>query len=386
MSISLSNRDLLDRLVAIDSTSCKSNLPLADFICEYVDRPGFDISRQFSPDGDKVNVVVTVGPQSSPSRLGLALSGHMDTVPADEPGWDTDPHQMVERDGKYWGRGTCDMKGFIALAINAAISVNQKSLTQPLALVFSYDEEVGIVGAKHLCKEYEQRFELPKATIVGEPTSLKAVRMHKGYLDYRITLNGQSAHSGYPHLGVNAIEPLGQLITALSKFRRELESESPPNTEFFPEVPYVAFNVGTVVGGTATNIVPDKCIVDCSARPLPGMDNYEIVARLDELVGETLKDFSYEAILTKESPPLLLGEEAPIYRYLCDRVGQTETHSASYATDAGWMQTVGMDCTVFGPGSIEVAHRPNEFIPISEFDLAYEILQSAIQDFCLDGD
>ncbi len=382
MSYLLSNRELLARLVGFDSSSVNSNRPIADFICDYLDLPGVSITRQPSPDGDKVNLVVTVGATEQRNGRGLVLSGHMDTVPADEPEWRTDPYMMAESDGHYWGRGVCDMKGFLALAINTVASFARSDLEHPLVLILTYDEELGILGAKHLAQAYEGRDELPTAAIIGEPTSLRVVRMHKGYLAFEVVIAGKSAHSGYPHLGVNAIEPAGRLIAALTEMRREMEGESPPNSEYFPDVPYVAFNIGTISGGTAANIVPDRCSVACTVRLLPGMDNSSMIRRIRDVVDTALCESEFDLVITNQTPPLLLGQESQIYETLAAQVGQTTTHSASYATDAGWLQTIGMECAILGPGNIEVAHRPNESLPIDDFAKCEKVIERTVLHCC----
>ena len=382
MSNLLSNKELLARLVGFDSTSHNSNRPIADFICDYLDLPGVTIDRQYSTDGRKVNVIVTVGPTASPDGRGLVLSGHMDTVPAEEPEWKSDPYSLVESDGSYYGRGVCDMKGFVALAMNAAASKHTMALDYPLVLVFTYDEEVGILGAKQLAAAYEGRNKLPRAAIIGEPTSLEVVRMHKGFLAFEVTIAGKSAHSGYPHLGKNAIEPVGPLVEALSDLRRELETEQPPNCEFFPEVPFVALNVGTVTGGTAANIIPDRCEVGCTVRTLPGMQTDSMIDQVRGVVQRALEGVDFEFAVTNQTPPMLLREQTDIYQMLTAEVKQTETRSASYATDAGWMQSIGMECAIIGPGNIGVAHRPNESLPIAEFEQCTGLLERAIKHFC----
>lgn len=373
---------MLGRLVGFDSSSHNSNRPIADFICDYLDMPGVTIDRQPSPDGEKVNLIVTAGPEDTPDGRGVVLSGHMDTVPADEPEWKTDPFTLAESDGQYFGRGVCDMKGFLALAVNAAASVDISDLQHPLVLVFTYDEEVGISGAKHLANAYEGRENLPTAAIIGEPTSLKVVRMHKGFLEFEVVLKGKSAHSGYPHLGLNAIEPVGPLIDALQRLRLDLQAESPPNSEFFPDVPYVALNVGTICGGTAPNIVPDRCMLACSIRLLPGMDTPTMIERVRKIVDGALGDSPFDFVVTNPTPPLLLDKQSMVYEMLTALVGQTTTYSASYATDAGWLQALGMECVVFGPGSIEVAHRPNESLPIAELEKCESILEQTIRHCC----
>lgn len=380
----LSDRDLLSRLVGFDSSSQHSNRPIADFICDYLDLPGVTIDRQPSPDNEKLNLIVRIGPPGACNGRGLALSGHMDTVPADEPEWITDPFTVTELDGRYFGRGVCDMKGFLALAVNAAASVDAAELRHPLVLIFTYDEELGVLGAKHLASSYDGRGNLPNAAIVGEPTSLKVVRMHKGFLVFEVVLKGKSAHGGYPHLGLNAIEPAGRLIEALRRFRLELQAESPPNKEFFADVPHVVLNIGTISGGAAVNIVPDRCVLACSLRPLPGMDTAAMIGRIRGIVELTLGDSPFEFVVTNQTPPLLLERHSRIYETLSARIGQTETFSASYATDAGWLQGLGLECAVFGPGSIEVAHRPNESLPVVEFEQCAPILDHAIRRHCCD--
>jgi acetylornithine deacetylase len=383
----LSDADLLSRLVAFDTTSRNSNLPLADFLCDYLDRPGVRIVRQPSPDDAKANLIAWLGPEPTESakRPGLVLSGHMDVVPAEEDGWRSDPFTLTDGGDRWVARGACDMKGFLALAANAAVSALE-SLRSPLALVFTYDEEVGTLGARHLLENYPEGHLLPRSTVIGEPTSLRVARAHKGHLKLRITLHGRSAHSGYPHLGINAIEPAGRVIAALAALRRVLESEETPHADLFPEVPYVPLNVGTVHGGSAINVVPDRCIVEVGVRPLPGMDSAVLAKRVRAAVGEALagleQRFDPEIELLSDSPPMLLDEAAPIHRHLCALVGQDAGATVSFATDAGWLQRLGLDCAVFGPGTIEVAHKPNEHIPKAELARARELIAETVQRFC----
>lgn len=223
MTALLSDAELLRRLVGYDSTSRNSNLPIADFIADYLDRPGVRIARNLSPDGDKANLVIRLGPaDADPTRRGLVLSGHMDVVPADEDGWESEPFTLTAREDRYVGRGACDMKGFLALAMNRTRALDPARLARPLALVFTYDEELGTLGARHFVETWDAQT-LPRDAVIGEPTSLAVVRMHKGYLKLRVAFTGRAAHSGYPHLGQNAIEPAGRAIVALASLRRERE-------------------------------------------------------------------------------------------------------------------------------------------------------------------
>lgn len=380
----LSDAGLLGRLISFDTTSHNSNLPLADFLCDYLDRPGVRIGRNPSADGSKANVVVRIGPEPEADRRGLVLSGHMDVVPAGEEGWRSDPFTLADEGDRWVARGACDMKGFLALAANLAAEARPERLRAPLVLLFTYDEEVGTLGAKRFTETWGQADALPRSAIIGEPTSLRVVRAHKGHFKMRVTFHGTPAHSGYPHLGVNAIEPAGRVIVALERLRRELEAEAAPNRELFPEVPFVPLNVGTVHGGSAINVVPDRCAVELGVRPLPGIASEELVERVAGRVREAAT-LEPEIELLSDSPPLLLDEAAPIHRHLCALTGQSAGASVSFATDAGWLQRLGMDCAIFGPGSIEVAHKPNEFLPKSDLAAARGYLERTLQRFCEEG-
>ncbi len=398
----LSDVELLARLVAFDSTSRNSNLPVAEFICDYLDRPGVRVERNPSPDGDKANLIVTIGPEVAADRVaadrvddarnGLTLSGHMDVVPAEEPEWRSDPFVLTESDGAYFGRGACDMKGFVALAVNAAARAAGTRLRRPLSLILTYDEELGTLGAGHFARSWPAERPLPKRVIVGEPTSLRAVRLHKGHASVRLTFRGESAHSGYPHLGRSAIEPAGRAICALADLRRALEAEPAPYGEYFGEVPFVALNVGRLRGGTATNIIPDRCVIDVGFRVLPGMQTGPIAERIEAAVAEAAgaerppgggptECFTFERL--EEAPPLLLDEGSDLYAAVCGLIGQDQTVSVSYATDGGWLATAGYDCLIWGPGTIEVAHKPNESMPKAEYARASVLLERVVERFCV---
>lgn len=381
----LSDSELLARLVAFDTTSRNSNLPMADFLCDYLDRPGARIERNPSADGRKANVIAWIGPEPSGDRKGLVLSGHMDVVPAEEAGWRSDPFTLSDEGDRWVARGSCDMKGFLAVAANLAVESRSDRWRAPLSLVFTYDEEVGTLGAKRLTESFPEAAALPRSAVIGEPTSLRVARAHKGHFKMRATLHGVSAHSGYPHLGVNAIEPAGRVIVALSRLRQDLEAETPANRELFPEVPYVPLNVGMVQGGSAINVVPDRCAVELGVRPLPGIASEELVERVTRAVREAASPLEPEIELLSDSPPLLLDEGSPIHRHLCGLVGQTAGASVSFATDAGWLQRLGMDCAIFGPGSIEVAHKPNEYVPKDELAAARGLLERTVRRFCEEG-
>ena len=249
----LSDVELLRRLVRIDSTSSISNLPIAGEIANYLQSSAEEIVFIEANDEAKANLLIRFGPDRDG---GLIVSGHMDAVPALEKDWESDPFTLTERDDRFVGRGTADMKGFLAVATNAAATVDQ--LKAPLYLLFTYDEEAGTRGAKHFVDQWDRDRPLPKHCVIGEPTSFRTVRTHKGHLKLRITTTGKSAHSGYPHLGDNAIEKMSCVLDALTKLRCELESERAPHADLFPDAPFVPLNLATIHGGSAVNIVPDR--------------------------------------------------------------------------------------------------------------------------------
>jgi acetylornithine deacetylase len=376
----LDDRGLLARLIGFDTTSRASNLPLADFLCDYLQQPGVRILRNPSADGAKTNLIIMAGPEGS-DREGLVLSGHMDVVPAEESDWRSDPFTMTDGGDRYIGRGTADMKGFLALAVNRFAAIDATSLRRPLVLLFTYDEEVGTLGARRFTETFVQPEQLPRNVVIGEPTELRVVRAHKGMLRLKLTFAGRAAHSAYPLLGRSAIEPAARAITALAALRRFMETERVPNADVFSEVPFAALNVGTVNGGVAANVIPDRCEIQLSIRLLPGMTAEAMTNRVVAAVREEVSDsLSVEAV--SESPPMMLDSEAPIVRALCETAGEHTPESVMFASDAGWLQSVGFDCALFGPGSIRVAHRANEFIPVDQFRRAGEILDRLIRRSC----
>ncbi|HRP63086.1 MAG TPA: acetylornithine deacetylase [Phycisphaerales bacterium] len=381
----MNNEQLLARLVAFDSTSNRSNVPIADFICEYLDRPDVEIVRNENASGEKVSLVALVGPPLESSHGGgLLLSGHMDVVPATEPGWTSDPFKLARHDGAYYGRGTCDMKGFVALAMNVFAHVDPASLKKPLVLVLTDDEELGSLGAQRLARSWPDGQPLPRNAIIGEPTSLRVVRMHKGHLKMRITLHGRAAHSGSPHLGVNAIEPAWELLCALSELRKHLESQRTATSRYFPQTPFTVLTIAKIRGGEALNVIPERCEVDVGIRLLPGETSATVIAMIEGIAKGIAVPATVEVL--GENPPMLTDEAAWVHRAMCDEISQHESLGVSYASDAGWLSRMGMDCVLFGPGTIEVAHRPDEHLPIDEFEQARVVIERMVRRSCIDAD
>jgi acetylornithine deacetylase len=275
------------------------------------------------------------------------------------------------------------MKGFLALAANRLAATDPTRLRRPLVLLFTYDEEVGTLGARHFTETWPARERLPREVVIGEPTELQVVRAHKGMLRLRLRFAGRAAHSGYPHLGHSAIEPAARAIVALAELRRRMETERPPHHEQFPEVPFAALNVGTIAGGTAANVVPDRCEVDLGIRLLPGMAADDMADRVRETVADALGPEAFALEHVNLTPPMITPADAPIHRELCEAVHQHHSHSVMFATDAGWLQDAGFQCVLFGPGSIEVAHRANEFMPAGELRRAGEVLEGLVHRRCV---
>jgi len=363
---------LLSRLVAFDTVSHRSNLALVDFLSEYAAPARAE--RVPSPDGTKANLVLRFGPDEGE---GLILCGHMDVVPAEEEGWQSDPFRLKDEGERLFARGACDMKGFLAVATNLAMA-EAGGLRGPLVLVLTYDEETGTTGARDLVERWPLFDTLPRRAIIGEPTELSVVRMHKGHVRVRISVRGVSAHSALPHLGRNAIEAAARVLASLRGLRHRLEQARGPNASHFPEAPYVTLNVGRIEGGVATNVVPDRCVIDVGVRPLPGMEAGEVVRQVEEAVANAAGDAPFEVEVPAESPPMLLDRASPLHGALCAAAGQHGEAAMAYATDGGWLAKGGISCVVFGPGSISVAHKPNEYVTRAHLTHARTVLRTAL--------
>jgi acetylornithine deacetylase len=390
--------DLLRRLVAIDSTSSRTNLPVLELIEEALSRSPRSVAgaprlhRVTTDEGDKANLVAFFGPRTEAAdRGGLILSGHTDVVPALEPDWDSPPFAMDERAGNWYGRGTADMKGFLALATHLAARVDPATLRAPLVLLFTHDEEVGTLGAQRLAEIWRDGGPepLPRACVIGEPTSLRVIRFHKGHLKLRVQAKGRPAHSSLPHLGKNAIEAMGRAIAALTELRRELEGERSETSLYFPEAPFVPLNLGMVSGGVAINVVPEACSLDVGIRllPAPGRDSSEgsraVRDRVERAVRSSAKgDDEFVVSVLGDSPPLSCSHQSSIARGFVAELNDAGERGAPYASDGGPLQALGIESVLWGPGSIEVAHRANEFLPRAEFEAAAPVLERLVDRFC----
>ena len=378
MRASLSTaKELLARLVAFDTTSHKSNIPLIRFVEDYLAGHGVESRRVPTADGDKSSLFATIGPAGAG---GIALSGHTDVVPVTGQRWDTDPFTLTERDGKLYGRGSCDMKGYLACALAMVPALKARKLKVPFHLAFSYDEETGCTGVRPMIGEFGKTLPVPRLVFVGEPTAMTVVDAHKGPVRWRAELTGRAAHSSMPHLGVNAIAYAGALIAELARMEAELKAGA-RDERFDP--PWTTLQVTRIDGGIASNIVPASCWFGWEIRGLPGFDPMALDARLRRLALETwlpeMRRVAPEADIrinvTNRVPAFAADTTSEIVPLALQLGGQNATFAVSYCTEAGLFQDGGAPAVVVGPGHIAQAHTPNEFIAVSELEKCLRFLE-----------
>lgn len=379
----LTEHALLQRLVAFPTVSSTATAALADFISDYAAGAGLHVWRQNYEEGRKANLLLRAGPEA-PGR-GLLLCGHLDVVPAGEPDWCSDPFQLTEKDGRLCGRGAADMKCFVALAIAALGARGGIRLRAPLWLLLTSDEEIGAIGAQRFA-DSEKAAELPRDAIAGEPTGLGLVRMHKGHLKLRLAIRGVPAHSGLPHLGVNAIELAGSVIRRLAALATEWHSVRNEQSVHFNDCPYPVLNLGLIQGGSAVNIVPAECVLDIGIRLLPGQTSERALEEVRVALGELPMQVraALELTTVNDNPPLLCSQDAPVNRSLAALLGQPQSRGVSFASDAGVLAKLGLNCVLWGPGDMADAHRANESIAVSQLDAARTMLDRIVHQFCVE--
>lgn len=360
--------ELMSRLVAFDTTSHKTNMPLVRFVEDYLVQHGIPCQLVPTEDGQKAGLFATIGPQGVG---GVGLSGHTDVVPVDGQAWESDPFKVTERDQRYYGRGTADMKGYLACVLAAVPEFKRRKLKTPIHIIFSYDEETGCHGVRPLIAEMGARLPRPRMVFVGEPTSMTVVDAHKGPVRWQVEVNGRAAHSSMSHLGVNAISAASRLIAELTTIEQDLKSRA-PDPRFTP--PYPTLQVTQIQGGTATNIVPVTCRFGFEVRAMPGLDTAEIERRLAK-VAETellpaMKSVAPEASIvirqTNAVPPFAAKPNSEVMALALRLAEANDTFAVSYATEAGLFQDGGAPSIVCGPGDIAQAHTANEWIAASE--------------------
>ncbi len=370
--------------MAFDSVSRNSNLPIIDFIENYLAGAGYSVQAHIpSPDGKKSNLLARIGPEMT---VGIILSGHTDVVPVDGQEWDSDPFTLTKRDGnKYYGRGTSDMKSFIAICLALAPEFRRRNLKKPIWLAFSYDEEIGCLGAPHLLEYIVKHIPKPAFAIIGEPTEMQVVTAHKGVLSFETAVHGLEGHSSQPHLGVNAVQVACDLVQFLSAMAAEQAKSGKRDNRFTP--PYSTVHVGTIQGGTARNIIPRECKFQWEIRPLPGENTGVLLKRFDKHCRELrkkIKIVSLQAdIITRPMSRMIgvtLPPEAQIHCQTVMRSAQTnQEHAVSFGTEAGIFNEHGVPAIVCGPGNIEQAHKPNEFIELAQIEDCITFLRNVMQ-------
>lgn len=376
-----SPREMLDRLVGFDTTSRNSNLALIEFVTDYLAGHGIEATLTYDDDKRKANLYATIGPAEV---RGVALSGHTDVVPVDGQPWETDPFTVVERGGRLYGRGTADMKSFIAVALALVPEFLAARLAVPVHLALSYDEEVGCLGVDRLIEGIARAGIKPAIVIVGEPTAMRVVNAHKGIYSFETTVTGFEAHSSAPHLGVNAITAAAELIDFLDRLAAEMRERAEPESGFTP--PYTTVHVGTISGGTALNIIPRHCRFEWEYRLMPGADPDEIIDRFNAFAAELdarLKAVSAEAGVETAMRCRVAGlepERDPLAeRLVLALTGENRAGKVSFGTEAGKFQNAGMSVVVCGPGDIAQAHKPNEFIATSEVEACAAFMRRLIE-------
>ena len=362
--------DILAKLVAFDTTSYKSNLACAAFVQDYLAGHGIKSHLLPSDDGIHANLFATLGP---PGDGGVGLSGHMDVVPVTSQNWDTDPFKLTERDGRLYGRGACDMKGYLACVLAMVPEFKTRQLKQPIHILFSYDEEVGCTGVKPMIAELGKTLPKPRLILVGEPTTMTVVDAHKGGYRFSTKITGKDAHSSKPQLGVGSIMIAGEMIAELARIEARLKTTH-TSPRFDP--PYNSITVSMIEGGIAHNIIPPKCTFQWGVRALPGLDALGIMRELDAFCARELlpkmRAVSAHCNIVNTSvgtlPAFSAGENSEATSLALKLMSQNETYAVPYGTEASHFQAAGCSSVVCGPGDIAQAHQPNEFVEISELE------------------
>ena len=361
--------ELIRRLIAFDTTSRDSNLALIDFVRDYLKRLGINSQLVFDETGKKANLFATFGPDDKP---GLILSGHTDVVPVDGQDWHTNPFDVTQKDGLLYGRGTCDMKSFIAVLLGMAPDFAKAKLKTPLHFAFSYDEEVGCIGVRRLISELGKRAIQPMACVIGEPTSMRVIRAHKGKLSARAHVHGFECHSSLAPKGVNAVQYAAETVTYIARMARRIAESGPYDQEY--DVPYTTCHTGVIQGGTALNIVPKDCWFDFEFRHLPADDPQKLYQEVRDFAEKQLQPemrkvnantgFSWQPL--SSFPGLETSEDAEVTQMAKAASGGNATAKVAFGTEAGLFDQAGIPTIICGPGSIEQAHKPNEYVALDQ--------------------
>ncbi len=382
----LNPKEMLEKLVAFDTTSVKTNIPLIAFVEGYLASHGIKSTRVPSENGIHTSLHAVIGPQGVP---GIGLSGHTDVVPVEGQKWATDPFTLTQKGSRLYGRGSCDMKGFVACILAHVPAFKARKLKVPIHLLLSYDEEVGCTGVRPMIGELGNKLPAPRLVIVGEPTSMKVVDAHKSIHGFETHVRGKESHSGKPHLGVNAIMAAGQLIGELTRMDAELRARA-DGPRFDP--PYTNIAVSMIDGGTARNITPKACNFSWMFRSVPATDVTEITDRFARFTEEEVlpamrevyPEASIETVRMTEVPSLNAPEGSEAVSLALKLAEQNETFAVSYGTEGSLFEQAGFSSVVIGPGDISQAHAPDEFIEESEL-VACTAFLDKVADYAEEG-
>jgi acetylornithine deacetylase len=371
-------RSILADLIAFPTVSSESNLEMMAYLADRLTSLGARTELFTDATGHKANLFATIGPDRPG---GIVLSGHSDVVPAVPEDWTSDPFEMVEREGRLYGRGACDMKGFIAAALATAPDYAGAELARPVHFAFTYDEEVGCLGAQALVRELARREHRPAMAIIGEPTLMHLVDGHKGCCEYTTRFTGTAGHGSAPERGVNAAEYAARYVGRLLELRGELQARALSDSPFDP--PWSTINVGRIEAGVAHNVIAAHAQVDWETRPVRPEDGPFVTetmrAYAEEVLLPAMRAVSPEAAIETET----VGEVAGLIpmpqnearRLVAELTGANGSEVVAFGTEAGLFQSIGMSAVVCGPGSIEQAHRPDEYLSLDQMDACLGMLE-----------
>jgi len=360
---------LLERLIGFDTVSAHSNLGLIDWVADYLDQLKVSVRLTREAGNAKANLFATIGPMRSG---GMVLSGHTDVVPPGERDWISDPFVATRRDDRVYGRGTADMKGFIALALSRIPQFQAAVTDRPVHLALSFDEEVGCIGVRSLLDDLTSIGISPSLALIGEPTGMRPANAHKGCALFTTLVTGLDGHSSAPHRAVNAIDAAAEIVLTIGRIAADLAQSAGHNQRFDP--PFSTLNVGRIEGGTAFNVVARQCRIDWECRAIPGFDPRDAKARLHQFIDQDLlprmRRLHADSSVTTESiiavPWLDAEADGPAERLAIACCGHGGCQTVAFATEAGLFQAAGLSAIICGPGSITDAHRPNEFITLDQ--------------------
>ena len=376
---------MIERLVSFDTTSRNSNLELIHDVASYLADHDVRSNLTYDDDGRKANLYATLGPQDKP---GIALSGHTDVVPVDGQDWSSDPFALHQAEDRVYGRGTCDMKGFIAVVLALVPRFLERGLETPIHLCFSYDEEVGCRGIGKLLAYLADQPVKPNACIVGEPTEMKVVRGHKGGLGMNCQVRGYECHSSLAPQGVNAVEAAAKVIAKLSEIATDKAQNGPFDYAF--DIPHTTVHTGVIQGGTALNIVPRDCGFEFEVRNLPSEDPFDVLKQVQDFVHRDLEP-DMKAIDSQTGftwhersnyPGMDTPEDAEIIALAKTLTGANATSKVAFGTEGGFFQQAGIPAVICGPGSIAQAHKPDEFVSLEQLALCEAFLERLMDRVC----